>query len=122
MRITLVAIFCSVIATTWLPAASANDEPPALAHNPFSRPAAEANNIDRGVADTGVRSGSTLILRATMVGPAEHLANVAGRILKPGDEIHGYLLVSIHEEHAVFKKDGKLTTVYVKPQLVEDDD
>ena len=57
-----------------------------------------------------------------MVGPAEHLANVAGRILKPGDEIHGYLLVSIHEEHAVFKKDGKLMTVYVKPQLVEDDD
>jgi hypothetical protein len=122
MRITLVALSCALLATTWLPAASANDEPPALAHNPFSRPSAEANNIDRGVVDIAARSGSTLTLTATMIGPVVQLANVAGRILKPGDEVHGYLLVSIHEGHAVFKKDGKLTTLYVKPQPVEDDD
>jgi len=57
-----------------------------------------------------------------MVGPAERLANVAGRVLKTGEEIHGYLLVAIHEDYVVFKKDGKLMTVHVKPQRVENDD
>jgi len=97
-------------------------EPPTLAHNPFSRPPAEAKNDDVRIVDADDRSGPTLALHATMVGPASRLANVGGRILKAGDEIRGYVLVAVHEDYAVFRKSGKLTTVYVKPQLVEDDE
>jgi hypothetical protein len=66
--------------------------------------------------------GATLDLQATMVGNASRLANVAGRILKPGDEIQGYLLVAVQEEYAVFKRDSKTITVYVKPHLAEDNE
>jgi len=122
MRITTATLIFLGLATTWSPAVSANNEPPALAHNPFSRPPAAARNIERGVADTNGILGPAPALRATMVGPAERLANVAGRVLKTGEEIHGYLLVAIHEDYVVFKKDGKLMTVHVKPQRVENDD
>ena len=102
--------------------AHAAGTPPALAHNPFSRPPSNAGDDDVSIVDLDDPSGPTLALRATMVGPDNRLANVGGRILKAGDEIRGYVLVTVHEDYAVFRKAGKLTKVYVKPQRVEDDE
>ena len=56
-----------------------------------------------------------------MIGSTNKLANVGGRILKRGDEVQGYVLVAIHEQYAVFRKNGENVTVYVKP-LAEDDE
>lgn len=57
-----------------------------------------------------------------MVGRVNRLANVDGRILKPGDEYRGYQLVAIHERYAVFERGGETTTVYVKPDREEEAD
>ena len=95
--------------------------PPALSHNPFARPPSvvlqqNATEIRGEVSMSGVPE-----LQATMIGSVHKLANVSGRILEPGDEVQGYVLVAIHEQYAVFRRNGEDTKVYVKP-LAEDDE
>jgi hypothetical protein len=111
-----------MLVATYMPQADGEDEPPALAHNPFSRPPSQANINEPGIVASNDGSGPTFALQATMVGSGDRLASVAGRVLKAGDEIQGYLLVAIHEDHAIFKRGGELVTVYVKPHPAEDDE
>ncbi len=106
----------------WPPLAAAQDGPPALRNNPFSRPPSDVIVDDRVSARTEEIVNSSLELQATMVGTLNRLANVDGRILKPGDEIHGHVLVAVHERYAVFRRNGEDTMVYVKPDLAENDD
>jgi hypothetical protein len=101
---------------------SAAGGPPELRHNPFSRPPSEVTRNERSAIERDDGDGITLDLQATMISNVSKLANVAGRILKPGDEIEGYLLVAIYEEYAVFRRDSQTITVYVKPHLAEDDE
>ena len=122
MRIATAILFCLMLGMPWPSAVAAAGEPPRLLHNPFSRPLSEVTRNDRSVIERDDGNGPTLDLQATMVGNASRLANIAGRILKPGDEIQGYLLVAVHEEYAVFKRDSKTITVYVKPHLAEDNE
>jgi hypothetical protein len=98
MRIVTATLICLMLGTPWPATAAAADGPPRLSHNPFSRPPSEVSLED------------------------QNFPNVAGRILKPGDEIQGYLLVAVQEEYAVFKRDSKTITVYVKPHLEEDNE
>ena len=98
------------------------DEPPALSHNPFSRPSSN-ETLDLGrVTDSDSRNGTSLVLRATMVGNVRKLANIAGHILQPGDEIEGYKLIAVHERYAILERNGRKTIIYVKPLVAEDDD
>ena len=78
--------------------------------------------VDRGV--DSIRDGldGTIELTATLVGAKYKLANVAGRIIRLGEEVGGYRLIEVHEDHAVFSRAGNRTTVYVKPDLVESDE
>ena len=101
---------------------AAADDPPELEHNPFSRPPSEA--IASAPARGGAESvtGDPLQLQATMIGSVQRLANVDGRILRRGDEIQGHVLVAIHERYAVFERNGKRTTVYVKPLQADNDE
>ena len=117
------AIICAVFVTL-VPGslrADAPENPPALKHNPFSRPPSEV--LRDSPVEPGRTIGTTFIpqVRATMIGSVNKLANVDGRILKRGDEVEGYLLVAIHEQYAVFRRNGEDIEVYVKP-LAEDDE
>jgi len=111
-----------ILLAPWLSMIAFADAPPTLAHNPFSRPPSDVSRDAPTLVESNDGTGPTLSLQATMVGRASRLANVAGRILKPGDEIQGYLLIAIYEEYAVFRKDGRSITVYVKPNLAENDE
>ncbi len=111
-----------MLSASWPLTVAAADAPPMLAHNPFSRPSSDVIPENRTLIESDDRTGPTLALHATMVGAASRLANVAGRILKPGDEVDGYRLVAVYEEYAVFKKDERSITVYVKPNLAETDE
>jgi hypothetical protein len=122
MRIVTATLICLMLGTPWPATAAAADGPPRLSHNPFSRPPSEVSLEDQNFLESDDGSGPEFALRATMVGHENRLANVAGRILKPGDEIQGYLLVAVQEEYAVFKRDSKTITVYVKPHLEEDNE
>ncbi|MDJ0709616.1 MAG: hypothetical protein QNJ14_04460 [Woeseiaceae bacterium] len=106
--------------TVLLGAAAAQAEPPPLRNNPFSRP--PTMFVPEQPAGTEDLGGAPLLLIATMVGPNQAIANVEGRVLKPGDEIRGYVLQRVLEDHAIFARNGKDIVVYVKPQLEEDHD
>ena len=121
MRVFVTLLMFLVLLPPSFRIADAAEVPPALSHNPFSRPPSEViRDIRPDPAGKG-RINFVLELQATMIGSVNKLANVGGRILKPGDEVHGYVLVAIHEQYAVFRKNGEDTTVYVKP-LAEDDE
>ena len=97
-------------------------EPAELRHNPFSRPPSSAIPAGDDAPERGERSAQTPDLRATLVGGNSKLADVGGRILRPGDEINGYRLQQVFEDRAVFEIRGRLITVMVKPDLVDNDD
>jgi hypothetical protein len=112
-----------VLLLTAIPERAASaDGPPSLSNNPFARPPSEAIPVQREIRNGGDDTPAALPLLATMVSRVNRLANVGGRILKPGDDYQGYRLVLVHEQFAVFERDGNSTTVYVKPLLAEDDD
>ena len=119
MRLITVAV-TFVILFSAMPAARGADEPPALSSNPFSRPPSAAIRTEhRDDGDEG--STSRLPLQATMVGRNNRLASVGGRILQRGDDYEGYRLLSIHERHAVFERNGQSMIVYVRPEQTDDD-
>jgi len=97
-------------------------EPPALAHNPFTRPPSERTVEQQAFTGDAQDAPTRLELRATMVALSDKLANVGGRTLRPGDEVQGYRLQRVFEDRAVFVRDGRKLTVYVKPDLVEEDE
>ena len=101
---------------------AAANEPPTLVHNPFSRPSSEVTRERASIIERVDSDGATLDLQATMIGGTNRLANVAGRILKPGDEIEGYELIAVYEQYAVFRRNNEMMTVFVKPHLAEDDE
>ena len=103
-----------------LPVAGAT-EPPELERNPFARPPSERTLPEtRPTGDKDNAAG--LVLTATMVAGRDRLANVGGRVIRPGDEIQGYSLLKVFEDRAVFDKNGKRLTIYVKPELVDEDE
>ena len=93
-------------------------EPPPLRNNPFSRPPApivrEEARID------GDATNSPLIVIATMVSSTSALANIEGQVMRPGQEVRGYVLKRVYEDRAVFERDGNELTVHVKPELDEE--
>ena len=115
-----ISIIALVLVASWPLAIAAQDEPPALQQNPFSRPPSDVILDDRVSVRVDDAESPTLELQATMIGSINKLANVSGRILKRGDEVQGYVLVAIHEQYAVFERDGRRTTVYVKPLQEEE--
>lgn len=122
MRYVTTALVCLMLSSAWSPLLAATDEPPALARNPFSRPPSEVPRVRDSVVERISGEGITLDLQATMISDMSRLANVAGRILRPGDEIEGYELIAVYEQYAVFRRNNEMMTVYVKPHLAEDDE
>ena len=111
-----------LILLTLMPAANlyAEDHVPLL-NNPFVRPPSEVTlRSNSSFAEDG--SIRIIELQATMVIANTGLANVGGRIFRPGDDVDGYTLLQVYEDRAIFSRDGKRLTIFVKPQLEEDDD
>ena len=105
-----------------LAAAASADQAPVLDHNPFSRPPSEESHAPGAVVASDRGSRWSLALLATLVGPTEGYADVAGHIMKPGDELEGYTLLDVEEDNATFLKDGQEFTVYVRAETEEESD
>ena len=98
------------------------DEPPELEHNPFTRPYSKIDVNRANVDDADSGPMPAIDLKATLVGGSKGSANIAGRVLRPGDEVGSYRLVRVYEDRAVFSRDGEYLTVYVKPELNENNE
>lgn len=119
-RITMAALMAGFLVSL-TKFADADDAPP-LVHNPFARPSSEITVVDRRSLASGDVTPDTIRLTATLVGAKNKLANIDGRVIRQGEEIDGFRLVEVHEDHAVFVRAGNRMTVYVKPDLVESDE
>lgn len=112
----LLLIMCAVL----LPITALGGEPPLLRNNPFSRPPAP---VIRQEVQSEIDARITpLVVIATMVSTNSAFANVEGKVMRPGQEINGYLLKRVYEDRAIFERNGDELTVYVKPELEEDDE
>lgn len=110
------------VVTLLLATSTAANEAPALKHNPFSRPPSDELRVSTAMVTDESGSRWSLALLATLVGPTERYADVAGRIMKPGDEVEGYKLLDVQEDNATFIKDGRRFTVNVRPDTTEAND
>ena len=116
-----ITVFVPIALTMLLITSLQAKEPAPLAHNPFARPPS-AIIVEPRPAVAADGSIQAIDLRATMVVANNGLANVGGRILRPGDDAGGYTLLQVFEDRAIFSHEGKRLTVYVRPELVEDYD
>ena len=110
-----------LLASLVSPSGVSAGEPPALRHNPFARPPSAVLPDDPS-EQPPLNPDEMPALLATMVSTQGKLANVGGRILGPGDEIYGFRLLQIFEDRVVFERQGRRTTVYVRPQPEENND
>lgn len=92
-------------------------DPAPLRSNPFERPASATVVPAVGTAEAPIAVGDSIELRATMVGDHTALADVGGRILRPGDVIDEFELVAVSEDRATFRYRDRTVTVRVKPTL-----
>ena len=104
-----------------LPATAVAD-PVELRNNPFSRPPSANLPAASEESQRPNRTALSPDLRATLVAANSKLADVGGRILRPGDEVDGFVLLQVFEDRAVFESRQRKITVLVKPELVEDDE
>ncbi len=99
---------------------SSANEPPPISHNPFSRPTFEAISEVRSPNLRQDVVPGVIDLRATLVASNDRLANIAGRILRPGEEVHGYKLLYVYEDRAIFERQGRQFVIYVKPTMEQE--
>lgn len=85
-------------------------EPPDLRRNPFVSPLNQDADGSSG-ADATPASGEELKLKGVLTSGDVPLVNFGGRIMAPGDEIGGYLLLSVGEGQAVFDRNGQSITM-----------
>ena len=116
----MVSLICGLLAC--VASVMAAETPSSLTHNPFARPPSNSPLIRDQSSILNDTPEATIDLRATLVSTRGRLANVAGRIMRPGDEVQEIRLIEVYEDRAVFLQSGRKLTVYVKPKLEEDDE
>jgi hypothetical protein len=91
-----------------------------LKHDPFARPVlvprpASAESVP-GISVKAPVPDSVWKpeLRAIMVAGPKSIVNVAGALVRIGEQIDGYRLVEVHEETAVFVKNTKRVTLSLR--------
>lgn len=77
-----------------------------LQNNPFQRPVFDAAR-PAAPREDGLANGSELDIRAILVAGRDSLVNVAGNIIRVGQEHEGYRLVWVEERAVVFDKEGE---------------
>jgi len=92
----------------------------ALQNNPFRRPVF-STAASPAPAQDSLSDVSGLELRAILVAGRDSLVNVAGTIVRIGQEHDGYRLVSVDEDEVVFRKDGDDVTVKLHQEEENDE-
>jgi len=91
-----------------------------LQHDPFARPALTSlqRGSKGGPAGSGkaaaAEPGRRLNLQALMMAGPRSMANVDGMMVRIGDQVYGYRLVAVHERQAVFEKNNKRFTLFIR--------
>lgn len=115
------AACCALIATCAVTTGIADEAPP-ITLNPFARPPSVTIAEEPSLTAPATARRVTMDLRATMVGERGSLANVAGKIISPGDTVEGFQLLRVYDDRAEFEIQGERVTVYVRPPVDENNE
>jgi hypothetical protein len=87
-----------------------------LTRDPFQPPA--DFSLPSVVSGTSGVSQQTQEMRVSgiLLAGDEALVSIAGRILAPGEEVNGYLLLEVAADHAVFQRGDELLTLNLYPE------
>lgn len=111
---TLSTAFAAAAASPW-----AIGQARTLQHDPFARPAFSAlptSGTDGAPARQAqaVRDGNPkLKLHAVLLAGPDSMANVDGVLVRVGESVQGYRLVSVHDRSAVFEKNNAKFTLEI---------
>ncbi len=97
----------------------ADDVRPALHRNPFEKPRLEQRTGSAGPPEGAALVAPAWELRATLTAGRSSLADVDGVIIRLGDEIDGYRLLSVSEGSAVFDRNGSKLVLTVDDEEAE---
>lgn len=83
----------------------------ALRHNPFQRPIPTTSQITHVLTSSDANQEIKPVLQGVVLSGKQSIANVSGTILKLGESKDGLHLISVSEDKAVVKSDGKRMTL-----------
>jgi hypothetical protein len=86
-----------------------------LLHNPFRQPEARGVIGPQGAAT----ASDELTLRATLTDGGQPLANINGRLIRPGDEVNGYKVEAIDEGSVVLSRGAQERRLTVRNEHIE---
>ena len=113
MRVAYAGAIAAIVALAVADFAASAQEPapnPVLRFDPFERPdQAEVERLRGGGNESATQLAPAL--RATLVAGDASLANLAGSILRVGDEFEGYRLAEVRRGEAVFVRNGARVTL-----------
>ena len=87
-----------------------------LTKNPFNRPPIFNTSKNTLSYTSSNGPGAELDVRATMSAGEKSLVNIGGNIIRVGEEIRGYRLLSVEEDKILFLKNNSIVTVIIKPE------
>lgn len=115
-------VACCALIAACTAATGMADEAPPITLNPFARPPSVTIAEEKSPTALATSRRVTMDLRATMVGERGSLANVAGKIISPGETVEGFQLLRVYDDRAEFEIQGERVTVYVRPPVDENNE
>ena len=103
-RVQIALLFAGLVMSSDVLAANAESRI-RLRFNPFAQPDAQTGAAG-GRGQAGSQRAWSPELRATLVSGERSLVNLGGTILELGEEAHGYRLLEVREDEAVFERAG----------------
>ncbi len=92
-----------------------------LTRNPFNHPAFDVPGPTGG-SRTDPAAREPLVVSAILVAGDASLVSVGGTIIGIGEQAAGYVLESVAEEFAVFRRDDETVTISLYEQVDNDED
>lgn len=85
-----------------------------LQRDPF-QPPADFGNATTGNDLSARPQAIEVEIRGILFAGGQSLVNFGGQIIGPGEEVNGYRLLQVEEEHAVFQRGDEIITLSLYP-------
>jgi hypothetical protein len=89
--------------------------------NPFMRPTYKQDVFADQNSMAGNASADSMQLRGIMLANSNSVANIDGKIISIGQQIHGYTLVSVERRQVLLDRNGTLITLSIDHEPVGND-
>ena len=86
-----------------------------LTRNPFLPPA-DFSPVAVSGAESNRSRNTEFKVTGILLSGGDALVSVGGQVVAPGEEVNGYVLLEVAEDHAVFQRGDELVTLNLYPE------